>query len=98
MKTVTIAEAKSSLEELIYELNGGFLIVESDDGHPLAVLTAVREGENPNQGTTYPRSTLYEILGEANTRIQEGGGGGIPAEDFWQMVDADYPDEVAHPA
>ena len=96
MKTVTIAEAKSSLEELIYELDGGLLIVESDDGHPLAVLTAVREGENPNQGTTYPRRTLYEILGDANIRIQEGGG--ILAEDFWQMVDADYPDEVADPA
>ena len=96
MKTVTIAEAKSSLEELIYELNGGFLIVQGDDGHPLALLTAVREGEDPNQTAIYSHKTLYEILSEANARIQDGGG--IPAEEFWSLVDADYPDEVVDQA
>jgi antitoxin (DNA-binding transcriptional repressor) of toxin-antitoxin stability system len=96
LKTVTITEAKSSLEELIYELDGGLLIVESDDGHPLAVLTAVHEGEITDQAAKYPHRTLYEILSDANARIEEGGG--IPSEEFWQLVDAGYPDKVADPA
>jgi len=96
MKTVTITEAKSSLERLLYELNDSLLIVESDDGQPLAVVASVRTRKTPNPEIRYPPRTLYEILGEANTRIQERGG--IPAEDFWRLVEADYPDEVAEQA
>lgn len=92
MKTVTIEQAKSALEKLIYELDESLLIIESDDGEPLAVLTSVRMLDDLDTNSSYSRRTLYEILGEANRRIEEDGG--IAAEDFWAQVEAEHPDPV----
>lgn len=88
MKTVTIEQAKSALEELIYELDESLLIVEGDDGQPLAVLTSMRMLEDPDAESPSSRRTLYEILAEANRSIEEGRG--IPADEFWRQMEEAY--------
>ena len=90
MKTLTIAEAKENLEMLVYEHeNDAVLIVEN--GQPLAILLLVTDPDDMERLKMAYSPELQAILANSRRQIQEGKG--IPAEEFWRQMEAEYASE-----
>ncbi|MBI3959893.1 MAG: hypothetical protein HY328_13865 [Chloroflexi bacterium] len=90
MKTFTVAEAKENLDTLVHEQgNDAVLIVEN--GQPLAILSLVTDPDDMERLKMAYSPELQAILEESRREIREGKG--IPAEEFWRQMEADY--EVA---
>ena len=92
MKTFTIAEAKENLYTLVHEQgNDAVLIVEN--GQPLAILSLVTDPDDIERLKMAHSPELQTILANSRQEIREGKG--IPAEEFWRMIEAEYTDEAA---
>ncbi|RLT40953.1 MAG: hypothetical protein DWI57_07680 [Chloroflexi bacterium] len=95
MKTFTIAEAKENLYTLVYEQgNDAVLIVEN--GQPLAILSLVTDPDDMERLKMAYSPELQAILANSRQQIREGKG--IPAEEFWRLVESDFADEAVDSA
>ena len=87
MTTATISEVKSHLAEFI-KASENEPIILTRKGKPVAVLLGGKNDEDIERLLMACSPKLRRILNRAESQIRAGRG--IPSEEFWAKVDAEY--------
>lgn len=89
MKIVSVADVKAHLSAYMKEAESGPVVI-TRNGRPAAILLNVIE-EDEIEGLLLAYSPKFRaILQAARDEIKQTGG--IPHDEFWRQVDADYED------
>jgi prevent-host-death family protein len=92
MRIVSIAEIKAHFSAYVKESQSGPVIVTCN-GKPAAVLLNIVD-EDELEGLLLAYSPKFQaLLRAARQEIQTGGG--IPHDDFWRELDAEYAEAPA---
>lgn len=95
MKIASVAEVKAHFSAYMKETEAGPVVI-TRNGRPAAILLNVVE-EEELEGLLLAYSPKFRaILQAARTEIQQTGG--IPHDEFWQQVDAEYAEAANHQA
>ncbi len=93
MKIASVAEVKAHFSAYIKESEAGPVII-TRNGKPAAILLPVID-ENEIEGLLLAYSPKFRaILQAGREEIKQTGG--IPHDEFWQQVDAEYADTVSN--
>ena len=89
MKIASVADVKAHFSAYMKETEAGPVVI-TRNGRPAAILLNVVE-EDELEGLLLAFSPKFrEILQAARAEIKDTGG--IPHDEFWQQVDAEYVD------
>jgi prevent-host-death family protein len=89
MKIAPIAEIKAQLSAFIKASEEGPVII-TKNGRPVAVLLGISDEDEIERLALAYSKKLQSLLDNAEKRIRATGG--IPHDEFWQQVDAEYAD------
>lgn len=93
MKIASVADVKAHFSAYMKETEAGPVVI-TRNGRPAAILLNVVE-EDELEGLLLAYSPKFRaILQAARAEISQTGG--IPHEEFWQQVDAEYADVPAN--
>ena len=90
MKIAPIAEIKAQFSAFVKASEEGPVIV-TKNGKPVAVLLGISDEDEIERLTVAYSKKLRALLDTAEKRIQVTGG--IPHNELWQQVDAEYADK-----
>mgnify|MGYP001054262773 CR=1 FL=1 len=93
MKIASVADVKAHFSAYMKETEAGPVVI-TRNGRPAAILLNVVE-EDELEGLLLAYSPKFRaILQAARSEIKQTGG--IPHDEFWQQVDAEYADTTKH--
>lgn len=90
MRIVSIADVKANFSTFLRESERGPIII-TRNGKPAAALVNVVDDDDVEQLILTYSPRFKAILQDARQELAETGG--IPHDEFWRQVDADYDGE-----
>ena len=87
MRIAPVADVKARFSSYIRESEKGPIVV-TRNGRPVAVLLSIDDDEELERLILSRSSQFKEILQTARQQIRAGKG--IPHDEFWQEVEAEY--------
>lgn len=90
MRIASIADIKANFSTFLRESERGPIII-TRNGKPAAALVSVVDDDDVEQLILTYSPRFQAILHQARQEVAETGG--IPHDEFWRQVDAEYDDE-----
>ena len=91
MKIAPVAEIKAQFSSYVKEAADGPVVV-TKNGKPVAVLLGITDEDEIERLLLGYSPKFQAMLSEASERIRTTGG--IPHDEFWQQLDAEYEDST----